>query len=100
MPFPGRDELRQQLEGAFAQTQGKFGCFTKLFPRRGPKASVTNFLPVAGSAGREYDHVEFLLFVRDGYLEKLEFVEYARDCGGPWPAPEEIRVTPQEPRTK
>lgn len=69
--FPGRDELRSQLEGAVVSEADANGSLR--LKASGGRAATGKAVPIDASAEDEDGaRVEVLLFVRDGMLDFLE----------------------------
>lgn len=73
-PFPGRDELRAQLENL--QVEPHSGCRSlALRSAGGPAAPVTTRVPVEAQASdRDGAELHMLLHVLGGYVQELEIM--------------------------
>ena len=91
-PFPGRDEISEQLEGCSVQTIDEEGS-VRLMPRKHIKAEVLQSVPTEAEA-EDLDGmtIHALLHVKEGVANLLEFY---KDDGSPivqLPDPEKWRV--------
>jgi hypothetical protein len=98
--FPGRDELKSQLESAEVVGLCECGCGTVDLAIGGPavRAVCSEPVPVEayGSA------LDVLLFVREGLLCLIEIVDYEDKRPLPYPRPEDLKLwvpPPGQPRT-
>lgn len=79
--FPGVEELREQANNCKTETivdEDNCGSFTIHPSPETPKANVEYVIPVEGLAkDNQGVPVEYLLHVRDGFMEELEVVVYS-----------------------
>jgi hypothetical protein len=100
--FPGRDELRQQLQNIRVENldcEDKCPSFL-IFPDQStPKSAVKIRIPVEGEiTDQDGSRVEILLHVVDGYLNELEIVKYEEtDFIGPID-PLDVKVKVNDPK--
>lgn len=98
-PFPGRDELREQLEGCLAQLTGdqdNYGSIY-LFPVNKVRANVKTRVPVDGLIDdSDEGGIDILLHVIDGYLNELEVVKFDGTSLKEKIDPKKIKVVPSE----
>jgi hypothetical protein len=73
--FPGRDELRAQLDGLLVKELDEDGCLT-FECRSGPPAPVKNPIPTEGD-GPDVDgaNIHVMLQVVDGFMDSLIMVK-------------------------
>ena len=88
--FPGRDELRSQLNSVEAVGMCECGCGTVsvLVKSSVPRATCREPVPVEAHG----DEIEVLLFVRGGLLTSLEIVDYGDKRPLPYPRPDELKL--------
>ena len=95
--FPGRDEIREQLESAQVWSLGMNGGLA-IAPTSPVVATVINRIPVeAEGVDDDLAPIHILLHVVDGRVSDLEIF---REDGGPVrkvPVPAELKVVPFSP---
>jgi hypothetical protein len=99
--FPGRSELKSQLE--FAEVVGvcECGCGTVDLAVRGSAALAVCHEPIPVEA--HATALEVLLFVRDGLLCIIEIVDYEDKRPLPYPRPDDLKLwvpPPCQPNTR
>jgi len=88
--FPGRDELKSQLEVAQAVGICECGCGTVDFAVNDSVARAVCREPIPVEAYGPA--IEVLLFVRDGILSSLEIVDYEDKRPLPYPQPTDLKL--------
>jgi hypothetical protein len=100
LPFPGRDEVRRQVDGARVRTVREYGDdygSIDFLVSNWMKAPVVMRVPVVGTA-RDVDGVpiEFLLHIVDGIISELEIVKMDGGAIIEKPDAASVEVTLQE----
>jgi hypothetical protein len=88
--FPGREELKEQINRTEAVGECDCGCGTIDLAVKPPfrRASVREPIPIeAHGTG-----VDVLLFVRNGTLLSLEIVDHRDDCPITYPKPDVLEL--------
>lgn len=95
-PFPGREELKVQLEQAKAVPDCTCGCPTFKFElaAESPRAPIDGHLPLVEAWRYEPPELgcDVMLWVKEGFLEELELVSHAPDAVTEWPDPNDPRI--------
>jgi hypothetical protein len=88
--FPGRDELRDQLDRVEVIGICECGCGTVNLNVTGApvRAATESLIPAEAMA----EGLDVLLFARDGLLSSLEFVFYDDNGPEPFPKPSDLRL--------
>lgn len=94
--FPGRDELRSQLETVKAVGLCECGCGTVILQvgESGPRATVETPIPIEAYG----ENVDVLLFARNGFLSSLELVFHDDRLPRPFPKPGDLKLWARESR--
>jgi len=93
--FPGRDELRVQLDSVKVVGICECGCGTVELAVEGdvPRSVCREPIPIEAHD----DALDVLLFVRDGVLSSLEIVDYKDRRPLPYPRPSDLELWPRPP---
>lgn len=91
--FPGRDELKEQVEDVRVVGECECGCGTiELAVQPGTvPARTEKSIPIEAYA----EALDVLLFARDGVLGMLEIVFYADPPQRPYPRPDQLKLWPR-----
>jgi hypothetical protein len=98
--FPGRGELKSQLESAEVVGVCECGCGTVDLAIKGSIARAVCREPIPVEAHRSA--LDVLLFVRDGLLGSIEIVDYEDKRPLPYPRPDDLKLwvpPPGQPHT-
>jgi hypothetical protein len=88
--FPGRDELKQQLDCVEVIGDCDCGCGTINLTVENPVVHSTAREPIPIEAHGK--GLEVLLFVRNGLLSSLEIVDYGDHRPIPYPSPNSLEL--------
>jgi hypothetical protein len=88
--FPGRDELREQLDHVKVIWTCDCGCGTVTLRLKDqvPRAAVARYIPVEAHSKK----VDVMLFVRDGQLFSLELAFHDQHSPKEFPDPEDLKL--------